>query len=209
MTIVPKNLLDKEVEVVVSEESNQVNSLDAMSSTFFHEGRVYKSRDKYSDGWQVLPDVVRNILQGCEDQQRYKMHSYGMNQGEIRVILYTDGNFIPKVGHSGSLEVVYMVEPVCQFLFNNKLGPFSRLENEETIHLIHALFLSIMQGAEAETFAISDGTEISYEFNPSFRKFRLTGIRKDRDTEYNEIVYTVDRFFSSIDWEPLFGKIKD
>lgn len=161
---------------------------------------------KMESGWQILPDLVANLLDGRAEKQRFKMYENGTYQGTIQIRLLKEGQFKPRVRTSGSLNVVYMAEPVKDFIFSSHLAPFYHLHDRDTACLIHSIFLSVMKGIEKEEFSLSDDARIQYRYGGG--TIRFYKVSESLNKEQEAIVNVASDFFGSVNVGDLFGKIK-
>ena len=194
MTVNPKNSSETEMFSFPFIETAQANT------------SADSKEKQYKSGWEILPDLVANLLRGCESQQEFKMRSFGRYQGTIRVRLFNNGTYHPKIGESGSLEVAFMVEPVLKFLSKPALSSFYDLKDETTILLISSLFREVMKGITSKTYSISDNSEIKYQY--CNQNFSLSVVKQDPLENHSAVVSTAENFFNSIDLSFVFGKIK-
>lgn len=184
--------------------SGQLSPNSVVEGMISSGGSRYCKQEKYKSGWNILPDLVANLLSGFKGEQEFKMRKYGMHQGHIRVSLCTEGRYGPRVGTSGSLEVAYMVEPVNHFLRQEGLEEFFDLKNALLINTIHTFFCSLMLGREKDVCEWKDGLTVAYLRSRSSFSISETGIL---NAESEKIFDCVRKFFQEISIPMIFGKL--
>lgn len=192
-----------ELRDVASSDYVSLKSLRNVESS--SDRNEYYHQKHYASGWKILPDLLVNLLAGSPCSQEYTMRKYGMHQGKIKVILYSQGEYSPQVGSSGSLEVAYMVEAVRQFLSKSNLKDFFSLQNPSQARVIHELFTSFMDGKKEESCQYDQDSSICYSVSNSDVKIKWNGVQTIEGSKTLELVRL---FFQSICLSDLFGKLK-